>query len=240
MKDNISLIIYLVLSLLIPELSQSQELIKFDEKVHDFGTFNEDDDSPSHSFRFVNSSKRPIAISHVSSTCGCTAAEYTKTPVLPGKEGYIIVTYNPKGRPGNFNRTVKAFIANSETPVVLTIKGSVTAGSERKYSGYAYVMGQLQLRNNTAMFSPLPGLKQSEVGIMVINSGEQTLNISFQSNSPAIAGKAIPQILRPDEKGEINVTYSTDQPLNGQERLYVILNGKKDEKNFIRILYKQD
>lgn len=37
-------------------------------------------------FEFTNTSAKPIVIENVAPSCGCTTADYTKTPILPGKK----------------------------------------------------------------------------------------------------------------------------------------------------------
>jgi len=79
-------------------------------------------------FEFTNTGKEPLQLLAVSPGCGCTAAEYTKTPVLPGKKGNIKVVYNAAA-PGNFTKTISVQ-SNTEIPTkVLTITGEVVPKS---------------------------------------------------------------------------------------------------------------
>ena len=80
--------------------------IEFAETVHDFGTIAEDGGSVSCEFPFTNTGDAPLLIVNASASCGCTRPGYPKNPVAPGKSGKIKVTYIPKGRPGEFNKTV--------------------------------------------------------------------------------------------------------------------------------------
>lgn len=96
---------------------------KFESESHDFGTipFNK---PASHEFVFTNVGKAPIIISEVAPSCGCSVADYSKSPVKPGESGKIKVTYNAAAK-GPFT---KSFVvkSNTKTPVkTLTIKGNV-------------------------------------------------------------------------------------------------------------------
>lgn len=230
-----SILVLAVLLLPTPGISQSKNPLLFDTMVHDFGVFGEDDDSPSFKFKFKNTGKQPVAISHVSTTCGCAVAEYTRLPIMPDKEGIIEVTYNPKGHPGKFNRSITAFISGNDRPIQLTIKGIVGPGSKRKHAGYSYVMGGLQLKNNTISVTHLPGVKKTSTVILVINSSDEPLDIALEPTSSAFVGEAHPKTLLPDEKGELEITCFTDNPFREDEKVYVILNGKKESKNHIKI-----
>ena len=67
--------------------------LKFKEEVHDFGTIPQNK-PVTNEFTFKNTGKEPILIQNVHASCGCTAADYTKEPILPGKTGMVKATYN--------------------------------------------------------------------------------------------------------------------------------------------------
>lgn len=96
---------------------------KFEKETHDFGTipFNK---PASYEFVFTNVGDEPIIISQVAPSCGCSVADFSKTPIKPGDAGKIKVTYNAAAK-GPFTKsfTVKS---NTKTPVkTLTVKGNV-------------------------------------------------------------------------------------------------------------------
>jgi hypothetical protein len=79
-------------------------------------------------FEFKNTGKSTVIITNVQGSCGCTATDYTKTPIAPGKSGTVTATYNA-ANPGGFTKTVSV-TTNAETIVkVLTIKGTVVAAT---------------------------------------------------------------------------------------------------------------
>lgn len=64
------------------------------------GTLSEDDEASAYRFVFHNSSKRSIKLTKVTTTCGCTAAQFTQKELNPGEKGEIVLTYHPDGHPG--------------------------------------------------------------------------------------------------------------------------------------------
>jgi hypothetical protein len=79
-------------------------------------------------FEFKNTGKTAVIVTNVQGSCGCTATDYTKTPIAPGKSGTVTATYNA-ANPGGFTKTVSV-TTNAETTVkVLTIKGTVVAAA---------------------------------------------------------------------------------------------------------------
>ena len=73
---------------------------------------------------FTNTGDKPLKIDRVSTSCGCTVADYTKEPVLPGKTGRVTVTYDGKGRnTGKMHKTITVASNASESKVYLVIEG---------------------------------------------------------------------------------------------------------------------
>ncbi|AWM13690.1 DUF1573 domain-containing protein [Flavobacterium sp. NRK F10] len=101
-----------------------QSDLKWDNDTHDFGEI-EKGKPVSYEFTFTNTSKQTILVTNVKPSCGCTATNYTKTPVKPGEKGSVTATYNA-AHPGNFHKTVTV-TTNEEgaAPKVLIIKGTV-------------------------------------------------------------------------------------------------------------------
>ncbi|MBF03398.1 MAG: hypothetical protein CMP76_08895 [Flavobacterium sp.] len=105
--------------------------MKWNTETHEFGEI-EKGKPVSYEFTFTNTTKETILITNVKPSCGCTAANYTKTPIKPGEKGSITATYNAAS-PGNFTKTVT--VTTSEegaAPKVLIIKGSVKAEEKKE------------------------------------------------------------------------------------------------------------
>ncbi|HNQ69242.1 MAG TPA: DUF1573 domain-containing protein [Bacteroidales bacterium] len=105
---------------------QSGPAISWENTVHDFGTFKEEDGLQKAKFEFVNTGNEPLYITNVKASCGCTATEYSKEPVQPGGKGYVIAAYNPANRPGKFNKSITVTTNEFQPTSVLRITGDVT------------------------------------------------------------------------------------------------------------------
>jgi hypothetical protein len=91
--------------------------------VHNFGDI-EKGKPVSHDFTFTNTTKQTVLITNVKASCGCTATNYTKTPIKPGETGFVTATYNA-ANPGSFTKTVTVTTNDSDVNKILTIKGKV-------------------------------------------------------------------------------------------------------------------
>ena len=102
--------------------ASAQAVIKYDKSSHDFGKFDEEK-KQTVVFAFTNTGDEPLVIQQVMTTCGCTVADYTKTPIPAGKKGQIKVAYNGKGKPKGFFRkviTVRSNATNAMTRIYIS------------------------------------------------------------------------------------------------------------------------
>ena len=92
---------------------------------HDFGTFNEGD-VVTYTYTFKNTGESPLIIESVRPSCGCTAPNWTKTPIPVGGEGTVDVKFDSKGKPNAQNKTVTVTANTWPKQTVLRFKAFVT------------------------------------------------------------------------------------------------------------------
>jgi hypothetical protein len=102
----------------------SAQTISFDKTTFDYGTVKSGADG--HRFFVVkNTGDKPLIISKVQASCGCTTPEWSQDPIMPGKTAQIKVGYNTT-IVGAFTKIIEVFSndpANGRT--VINIKGTV-------------------------------------------------------------------------------------------------------------------
>ena len=103
--------------------SQKSEIL-FETPEYNFGDIQENKGKVSHKFSFTNNGKESIRILTVKPSCGCTTPNWSKDEIKPGKKGFIIAEYNPKGRPGVFRKSLSV-ITNDNRRSLIFIKGKV-------------------------------------------------------------------------------------------------------------------
>ena len=90
---------------------------------HNFGNVESGSDV-SYDFEFINTGKEPLVIKNVSTSCGCTAPSWPREPIPSKGRATIKVRYD-SNRIGNFSKTITVYSNSTNSPVVLSIKGSV-------------------------------------------------------------------------------------------------------------------
>lgn len=100
-------------------------LFSWENTTHNFGEI-EKGTPVEHLFNFTNEGDVPLIISSVKASCGCTVANYTKTPIPIGGKGFVSARYNA-AKVGAFNKTVTVMANTGSEAIVLTLKGEVAA-----------------------------------------------------------------------------------------------------------------
>ncbi len=104
------------------------QTISFEKTTIDYGTIPVNADG-NRVFTFKNTGDKPLILSNVQPGCGCTASEWTKDPILPGKTGQIKVHYNTANAMP-FKKTIDVFSNDpANGRVVLYIQGTVDANA---------------------------------------------------------------------------------------------------------------
>lgn len=99
-------------------------IMSFETMEHDFGEIMEGE-KVSFSFKFKNTGKSDLLISNYSATCGCTVPDYPRTPIKPGDDGLVTVSFNSTGKHGVQHKTVTLSTNCEPNSTVLSIKAIV-------------------------------------------------------------------------------------------------------------------
>lgn len=106
--------------------SRSDALLTLADSVADFGTIADNGAKVSRTFTFTNTGSDPLVIQKAETSCHCAQPAFSQAPVVPGKQGSIKVTLNPKEMfTGVFQRTITVYSNASNGVVRLHVSGVV-------------------------------------------------------------------------------------------------------------------
>ena len=210
MKKIITGLLILFISNLVPEVmaQQKQATISFDKLIHDFGTFKEEKGNVTCTFSFINTGSVPLVINRVTASCGCTSPAWSKEPIIPGGGGFVKATYNPKNRPGGFRKSLTVFSNAEKKAVVLTITGEVTPKERTIADIYPYQIGDIRFKSNHLAFVRINQGEEKTIQMQIINTSKENQALRFDQVPKHLQIKAVPEILKPQQKGYIEATYN--------------------------------
>lgn len=102
----------------------SAQTISFDKTTYEYGTIKPGSDGHRF-FTVTNIGDKPLIISDVRASCGCTTPEWSKDPILPKQSAKIKVGYNTAIN-GTFRKQIEVFSNDPENSrSVIYIAGNV-------------------------------------------------------------------------------------------------------------------
>jgi hypothetical protein len=202
------------------------------ETEHDFGKFKEEAGKQSYDFVVRNTGSDPLVIQNVVASCGCTTPEWTKQPIPAGGTGKVTATYDPKDRPGIFNKTISVYSNSKPEVVVLVIKGEVIQHEKTVEELYTFLVGSIRFESNHMAFT---NVKKTEKKIRVmplVNISDVPVKVEFTGLPAHLELKANPETLKPGEKGLVEGTYDATKNAgwgNVNDMVRIVLNGVPQE-----------
>lgn len=182
---------------------QKEPSIAFEKTKHNFGSIREDGGTVTYRFEFVNKGGKPLIINDVNASCGCTSPSWTRKPVMPGQKGYVSATFDPKRRPGNFNKSVVVRSNAEQSPIILRIVGNVIPKKKTLADKYPRKVGDLRLKSNHLPFVKVKHNQPRIDSLPVVNTSDDIMKVSFDNVPRHITLKLKPESLKPGEEGYI-------------------------------------
>ena len=104
----------------LPEVTTVQWL----DSVQNFGKVT-DGEKVMITFHFKNTGNKPLIISNVQASCGCTFPSRPEEPIAPGAEGKITAEFNSEGRVGKAAKNITVSANTKEGITSLLFEGEV-------------------------------------------------------------------------------------------------------------------
>ncbi|WP_027381355.1 DUF1573 domain-containing protein [Chryseobacterium daeguense] len=107
-----------------PASNQPLTSVALSESNFDFGKIKKGD-KVEHVYEVTNTGNNPLVISEVKPGCGCTAPDFTKEPILPGKKGKITLHFDSTNFDGNVQKFADVYANVEKSPIKLTFTANI-------------------------------------------------------------------------------------------------------------------
>lgn len=216
--------------------AQPQMLV--DKQVYEFGAVAWQR-PVSATFTLTNKGNKPLVISHVSSSCGCTAVKWTQTPIQPGKSGNVTATFDAAIL-GHFDKMIGVYCNASDMPVYLRLRGDVVS-EVKDYSGsFPYTIGALRLNTDTIAFNNVRKGEKPVAEIRLLNTAKSRYTPVLMQMPDYLKLEVLPSRIAGTRKGILRFILDTDKLTEtGLTETTIYLarfeGDKVDEKNAIHV-----
>jgi len=161
----------------------------FQESQFDFGTIGELGGPVYHQFLFVNTSNDTVWIVNAKAACHCTTGDFPKEGIAPKATGSIKMTYNPKGRPWEFETGVTLSLKNRKETKELLAKGKTIGGAETiRFSPLEYT--QKFLYNEKAIEASEADFKAFVEKLVPLVERHKDIKVQIESSASHVPTKS--------------------------------------------------
>lgn len=178
------------------------------EKDYDFGLMKEIAGPQTGSVRFVNTGPETVVITGARPSCGCTGVEYTEDPIAPGDTVKFSFTYNPIGRPGRFNKSIRVYIGDFDT-FKINIRGNVLGTPESLSSLYPVEVGPMRLSETILGAGDVNYGATRHFFVNAYNQTTDTIRPRWQCDNPALSVSASAEELAPGDLLTISLYFNS-------------------------------
>jgi len=228
-----------IITMLSANAQNKGPVISWAEMKYDFGNIKEADGPTTHKFIFTNTGNEPLVITNVRPSCGCTTSDYTKEPIMPNAKGYVSATYNPQGRPGPFNKSITITTNCNPETTTIRITGKVIEREKTLADLHPRKIGSLNLESNHVSFMKLKNTEVKTDSTSIANLTAEPMNITFANVPNHISIKAVPQTLKPNQKGKIVIEYDATKRKEWgfvMDKVTISINGEtNNNRNLLTI-----
>lgn len=203
--------------------TQAQPRVQFEQTTLEMGTLLWNAPHTA-TFKVVNKGTSDLLITNVRTDCGCTDAEWTRTPIGPGSTGFVKATYNAEML-GHFNKSLAVYTNMDEHPQYLKIMGTVSQTHAEPGSDYPYKVGDYYLSTDNVEFDDVNRGDTPTAVISLLNTSKKTYRPELMHLPKYLSATADPTVIRPGSMGRILLTLDSEKlPIMGLTQTSIYLS----------------
>lgn len=154
-------------------------------KHYDFGLMKEAAGPKEGNVAFVNMGPDEVVVTDAKPSCGCTGVFFPDEPISPGDTAVISFVYNPKGRPGKFDKSIRVYIGENEVHRI-GISGNVLGTPESLSLFYPVEAGSLRLSEPSVGGGEMTHGSTHTFFVNVYNQAPDSISPVVECSDPAL------------------------------------------------------
>ena len=153
----------------------------------------------------TNTGDAPLVLTEVEPDCSCTVANWTETPIAPGEEGTIELTFDAETL-GHFQKSVTVW-TNAEPHIVsLSFKGQVLPEIKDYTASHPYQIGEVRLNAAQIDFGKVSLGELPVFRLSVANVSQEDYEPVLMHLPQYLTMTAASDVLASEEKCDVDVT----------------------------------
>lgn len=187
----------------------AQPRISSNKETHNFGQI-EWKHPVTVEYTITNTGDKPLVLSNVTTSCACSVAKWTMTPIAPGAKGTVTASFDAKAL-GHFEKSVGIYSNAQPNLVYLKFTGGVVQEVKDFTKTHPHAIGQIHISRTEFDFPDSHRGEQPTITFGVVNLSDRPYEPVLMHLPPYLKMEKKPDVLLKGAKGIIKLTLDTNQ-----------------------------
>lgn len=202
--------LFLIITLLSVTLTAvAQPRISSNKEKHNFGQI-EWKRPVTVEYTITNTGNQPLVLTNVTTSCACSVADWTRTPIAPGEKGTVRASFDAKAL-GRFEKTVGIYSNADPHLIYLKFAGEVVQEVKDFTQTHPYAIGQIRMDRNEFAFPDVYRGEQPTITFSIVNLSDRPYEPVLMHLPPYLKMEKEPAVLLKGKKGTVTLTLDTKQ-----------------------------
>ncbi len=182
--------------------------VSFDNVRHEFGSVMWQNPCRT-TFKMTNHSTTHLTIKDVRTDCGCTVAQWDKSPIAPGASATITATFDAELL-GHFEKQVMVYTNVEAQPYTLVLSGDVILERKGDAGNYPYHIGDIYLNSDNVEFDDVHRGDMPVKTLQIYNAGRQSFEPELMHLPKYLTVQVEPKVVRPGRVGYLHFILNSE------------------------------
>ena len=164
-------------------------------------------------FEVKNKSNKPVRITDVCTSCGCTDVAFPREAIAAGEKFTISITYDAATM-GHFDKLVGIYNEGDDKPLLLRVRGSVVREVVDYGGNYNFMLGSIKSDCNDVEFDDVNRGDRPVFALQVYNGSKMSYRPQLMHLPRYLSAVAEPEVIRPGSVGRLYVTLDSEKLQN--------------------------
>lgn len=187
----------------------AQPRISSNKETHNFGQI-EWKRPVTVEYTITNTGDKPLVLTNVTTSCACSVADWTKTPIAPGTKGMVSASFDAKAL-GRFDKNIGIYSNATPNLVYLKFSGEVVQEVKDFTQTHPHAIGQIRMDRAEFYFPDSHRGEQPTITFSIVNLSGRSYEPVLMHLPPYLHMEKKPNVLPKGKKGTVKLTLDTKQ-----------------------------
>ncbi len=207
--------------------------VSVDQTVYDFGDIVLNSGPVSCTFTLRNDSTQALLIDRVTTSCGCTSAQWSNRPIQPGQSGSISITYKNDESASPFDKSISVYLSSNERACILKVRGVCHEKPVVLEEAYNQRLGgKLGVKSPDIKGGVLEQGGQRSECFLIANLSDKPVTLDFSNTPKQVKVRNLPMTIPARQTARVDFCVSSDEKLWGKNHyiLTPVIDGQPAEE----------